>query len=205
MKANCDAETRNRQPNARLKARKHRKTTSKAPRPHNNRNKSTQKNILIVGDSRLKRIDENKLSNDSESVKVTAVGGMRKENLISHVEHDKWDNIKVHVGTDNLKEGNSMKITDKHDECLTYIQARNPDCQVAYSSIFKRKDDPEFNKCGQEVNDNIKERLMQRGIDFIDNSNIPFNNLYRDGFHLSTEGGVPKYCKRLRLRFLMCS
>ena len=65
-----------------------------------------------------------------------------------------------------------MKITDKFDECLTYIQARNPDCQVANSSIFKRKDNPEFNKCGQEVNDKIKERLMQRGIDFIDNSNI---------------------------------
>ena len=56
---------------------------------------------------------------------------------MSHVEHDKWDNIIVHVGTNNLKEGNSMKITDKLDECLTYIQARNPDCQVAYSSIFK--------------------------------------------------------------------
>ena len=86
---------------------------------------------------------------------------------MSHVEHDRWDNIIVPVGTNNLKEGNSMKITEKLDECLTYIQARNLDCQVAYSSIFKRKD-----KCGQEVNDKIKERLMQRGIDFIDNSNI---------------------------------
>ena len=102
--ANCDAETRNHQPNARLKARKHGKTTSKAPRPPNNRNNSAQKKILIVGDSQLKRIDENKLSNNSKSVKVTAVGGMRIENLMSHVEHDKWDNIIVHVGTDNLKE-----------------------------------------------------------------------------------------------------
>ena len=202
-----NAETRNHQPNARLKARKYGKTTSKAPRPPNNRNNSAQKKILIVGDSQLKRINENKLSNNSKSVKVTAVGGMRIENLMSHVEHDKWDNIIVHVGTNNLKEGNSMKITDKLDECLTYIQARNPDCQVAYSGIFKRKDNPEFNKCGQEVNDKIKERLMQRGIDFIDNSNILFNNLYRDGLHLSTEGGVPKYCKNLSnyLRYSMCS
>ena len=91
---------------------------------------------------------------------------------MSHVEHNKWDN-KLHVGTNNLKEGNSRKITDKLDECLTYIKARNPDCQVAYSSIFKPKDNPEFNKCGQEVNDKIKERtFMQRGIDLIDNSNI---------------------------------
>ena len=126
--ANCDAK--------RLKARKHGKTTSKAPRPPKNRNNLAQKKILIVGDSQLKRIDENKLSNNSKSVKVTAVGGMRIENLMSHVEHDKWDNIIVHVGTNNLKEGNSMKITDKLDEWLTYIQARNLDCQVAYSSIF---------------------------------------------------------------------
>ena len=41
--ANCDAETRNHQPNARLKARKHGKTTSKAPRPPNNHNNLAQK------------------------------------------------------------------------------------------------------------------------------------------------------------------
>ena len=117
----------------------------------NNRNNSAPKKILIVGDSQLKRIDDNKLSNNSKSVKVTAVGGMRIENLMNHVEHDRWDNIIVHVGTNNLKEGDSMKITDKLDECLTYIQVRNPDCRVAYSSIFKRKDNLEFNKCGQEV------------------------------------------------------
>ena len=87
--ANCDAETRNHQPNAMLKARKHGKTTWKAPRPPKNRNNSAQKKILIVGDSQLKRIDENKLSNSSKSVKVTAVGGMRTENLMSYVEHDK--------------------------------------------------------------------------------------------------------------------
>ena len=97
-----------------------------------------------------------------------------------------------------------MKITDKFDLCLTYIQARDPDCQVAYSSIFKRKDNPEF-RCGEEVYDNIKERLTQRGIDFIDNSNILFSNFYRDGLHLSTQGGVPKYCKNLSnyLRYMV--
>ena len=102
---NCDAETRNHQPNARLTVRKNGKTTLKGPRPPNNRNKSTQKKmkIFIVGDSQLKMIDENKLSNDSKSVKVTAVGGMRTENLMSHVEHDKWDNIMVYVGTHNLR------------------------------------------------------------------------------------------------------
>ena len=87
--ANCDAETRNHQPNAKLKARKHGKTTPKAPRPPSNRNNSTQKKILIVEDSQLKKIDENKLSNNSKSSKATAVGGMRIENLMSHVEHKK--------------------------------------------------------------------------------------------------------------------
>ena len=48
--ANCDTETRNHQPNARLKVRKNGKTTSKTPHCHQiiNRNKSTQKKILIV-------------------------------------------------------------------------------------------------------------------------------------------------------------
>ena len=75
-----------------------------------------------------------------------------------------------------------MKITDKLDKCLRYIQARNLDCQVACSSISKCKDNPEFNRCGQEVNDKIKEGLMQRGIDFTDNSNILFGNYMDMGF-----------------------
>ena len=108
--------------------------------------------------------------------------------MSSNVEHDKWDSIIVHVGTNNLREGNSMKITDKLNRCLTYIQARNLDCQVAYSSIFKRKDDPIFNRCGQDINEKIKERLMQRGINLIDDSNILFSNLYRDGLHLLNKG-----------------
>ena len=44
--ATCGAETRNHQPNARLKARKHGKTTSKAPQQPNNRNNSAQKKYL---------------------------------------------------------------------------------------------------------------------------------------------------------------
>ena len=160
-----------------------------------------------MGDSQLKRIDGNKLSSESRNVQVTAVGGMRIEQLKNHVEHDKWDNIVVHVGTNNLKEGNPTKITDKLDQCLTFIQARNPNCQVAFSGIFSRKDNPDLNRNGHIVNEKIKDRLMERGIDFIDNSNILFSNLFRDGLHLSSEGGVPKYCKNLSdyLRYSTCS
>ena len=126
-----------------------------------------------MGDSQLKRIDGNKLSSESRNVQVTAVGGMRIEQLKNHVEHDKWDNIVVHVGTNNLKEGNPTKITDKLDQCLTFIQARNPNCQVAFSGIFSRKDNPDLNRNGHVVNEKINP--ITYGI-------LPFRQLRGGGF-----------------------
>ena len=180
-----------------LKVKQNGKEQTRSSNKNRGDHREGQKKVLIVGDSQLKRIDGNKLSSESRNVQVTAVGGMRIEQLKNHVEHDKWDNIVVHVGTNNLKEGNPTKITDKLDQCLTFIQARNPNCQVAFSGIFSRKDNPDLNRNGHIVNEKIKDRLMERGIDFIDNSNILFSNLFRDGLHLSSEGGVPKYCKNL--------
>ena len=47
-----------------------------------------KKRILIVEDSQLKNVDEDKLSNETKTVKVKSVGGMITENLIKNVEHN---------------------------------------------------------------------------------------------------------------------
>ena len=77
------------------------------------------------------------------------------------------------------------RIVQELDESLTYLQARNPDCQVTFSCIFKRNDSSDLNEKGQAVIPRLRERLMVLGIDYIENYNILFSNLAKDGLHFN--------------------
>ena len=63
--------------------------------------------------------------------------------------------------------------------------------QVAFSGIIKRKDDLELNAKAIKTNEVIVEKLMYSGFDFIDNNQIKYGYLARDGLHIN-DGGVRK-------------
>ena len=73
---------------------------------------------------------------------------------------------------------------------LKKIQENNPDAKIAYSSIFRRKD--ELNKLAMSVNKQIAEDLMLNGFDQIENEDILYSNLAQDGLHINT-GGARKF------------
>ena len=103
---------------------------------------------------------------------------------MNNTEHDTCGNVIIHVGTNALHHNSIDRIVEELDESLTFLQARNPDCQVTFSCIFKRKDSSDLSEKGQAVNRRLKERLMIRGIDYIENENT-FSNLARDGLHIN--------------------
>ena len=74
------------------------------------------------------------------------------------------------------------------------IQEDDPDAKIAYSSIFRRKD--ELNKIAVTVNKLLWDELILNGFDFIDNDNILFSNLAHDGLHINT-GGARKFASNL--------
>ena len=76
---------------------------------------------------------------------------------------------------------------------LDQIQKNNQQSRIAFSSIFfKRKDNMSLNAKAMKVNKLLAEELAINGLDMIDNSNVTFSNLLKDGLHIS-DGGARKF------------
>ena len=155
-------------------------------------NKRTK--VTVVGDSQLSRLDENKLCNQNREVKIQGKSGMRLNQVAKSTGKTDSDVIIVHVGTNNLKTSSPQELSTGILASLKKIQENNPDAKIAYSSIFRRKD--ELNKTAVTVNKLVSDELMLNGFDFIDNDDILFSNLARDGLHINT-GGARKFASNL--------
>ena len=59
---------------------------------------------------------------------------------------------------------------------------------VMFSSIITRKDKPYLNDKTDVVNKKLYDICVSTGVEYIDNTNIVFSNLSRDGLHLKRSG-----------------
>lgn len=150
--------------------------------------------VTVVGDSQLLRLDENKLCNQHREVKIQGKSGMRLNQVVKSTGKTDSDVIIVHVGTNNLKTSSPEELSTGILASLKKIQENNPDAKIAYSSIFRRKD--ELNRMAVTANKHVSDELMLNGFDFIDNDNILYSNLARDGLHINT-GGARKFASNL--------
>ena len=150
--------------------------------------------VTIIGDSQLLRLDEKKLSNKHREVKIQAKSGMRLNQIVKNTGKTDSDVVIIHVGTNNLKNSKPEELSTGILTALKKIQENNPDAKIAYSSIFRRKD--ELNKLAMSVNKQIAEKLMLNGFDLIENENILYSNLAQDGLHINT-GGARKFASNL--------
>ena len=152
----------------------------------------TKKNAIIVGGSQVRNIDGAKLSNEHFNVTVKPMRGARIART-KNVNYADADVVIVHVGTCNLKkQSNPEELADEILSTLRYIKSNGNKAQVAFSGIIKRKDDLELNAKAIKTNEIIVEKLMFfSGFDFIDNNQIRYGFLARDGLHIN-DGGVRK-------------
>ena len=160
-------------------------TTSRA------RAELTKKNAIIVGDSQLRNIDGAKLSNEHFNVTVKPMPGARIARM-KNVNYADADVVIVHAGTCNLKkQSDPEELADEIVSTLRDLKSKGNKAQVAFSGIIKRKDDLELNAKAIKTNEIIVEKLMYSGFDFIDNNQIKYGYLARDGLHIN-DGGVRK-------------
>ena len=152
--------------------------------------------VLIVGDSQLRNVKGEKLSNDNRDIEIRCKPGLRIEQTSAQVGKTDSDVIVVHVGTNNVKSYSPQKLANEIGNTLEKIQTDNPSAKIAFSSIFKRKDDQSLNTIIQKVNDLVAEALGLKGMDFIENKNIIYSNLATDGLHLNN-GGVRRFSGNL--------
>ena len=170
--------------NRRRKARKGKSQPGNERRAENEgeSDESEKINVLIVGDSELQRVDASKLSNEQRDVEIKYTRGMKINQAAQKSGKSNNDVIIVHVGTNNLNTSTPEQICKETIDMLDQIQKNNPKSRIAFSSIFKRKDNISLNAKAMKVNNLLAEELAINGLDM----------LLKDGLHIS-DGGARKF------------
>eukprot|EP00794_Sanderia_malayensis_P008603 gene8603-9531_t len=112
----------------------------------NTARETEMRKVVIIGDSQLRKIDGEKLSNDRQRVIVKAMPGS-KVGKMKNVDIEADSNVVIiHAGTCNIKkQTNPENLADEIVSTLCEVKRKIPKSQVAFSSILKRNDDLELN------------------------------------------------------------
>ena len=163
--------------------------------PTDQKNNKKKLKVTIVGDSQVKRLDQEKLCNQYRDVEILGQSGMRIKQAAAKTGKTDSDVIIVHAGTNNLSSTSPEQLSTEVLDTLQNIQDNNKQSKVVFSSVFKRTDKG-LNLKIIKLHKILNEELTLNGFDIIDNDNIHFSNLAKDGLHLN-EGGTRKYASNL--------
>ena len=152
--------------------------------------------ITIVGDSQLRFLNTEKMSNSHHTVSKDFKPGMKIREAIQTTGKNDSDVIIIHASTNNVSKTSPEELSEEIMATLDKIQENNPRAKIVYSAAFRRKDSHELNAKICQVNKILSEEIPAHGFDIIPNENILFSNLSNDGLHLN-EGGVRKFAGNL--------
>lgn len=163
----------------------------KDPIPASGESDSSKKNVLVLGDSHVRRLDQNKL----QHIKLAGVGGLKSGNIISthkgiiNSSINQVDEVIIHIGSNDIAKGVQVEtLINNIDTAAKELQKKNPNVRIACSKIFLQKYNPSLNAKVVEANDALKLHCFSQGWDCIEHGNIAFKHLLNDGMHLNPEG-----------------
>ena len=159
--------------------------------------------VLIVGDSQLRNVNNEKMENKHHIVEKKFKPGMRIKEAVKQTGKVDSDVIIVHAATNNVASTTPQELCKETMDTLGAIQKNNPKAKIAFSAVFRRKDSHELNSKVTQLNELLSEKLPLDGFDMIENDNILFSNLKSDGLHLN-EGGVRKFAGNLNKFIKYC-
>ena len=167
----------------------------------NNKNKKIK--MVVIGDSQLRNLDGSKLTNEHHTVEVIPDPGARIAKMKGKQIDSDADVILIHAGTNNVKSTEPEALADEVLETMKHIQDKYKKAQLVFSSIFRRKDNHQLNAKVLKTNEILKETLLLNGFDYVDNDNILFSNLAKDGLHIN-EGGMRKFASNVSRYIRYC-
>ena len=138
---------------------------------------------LIIGDSLLYGLDEQRLKN----AKVRIYPGAGIEDMhynILPLLRKKPTTVILHVGTNDCTSDNSAEITVKLLKLKNFILTTLPTCKIIFSSLIDRFDDANAQLTVKMTNENMEKRELN----IIDNSNIIRTHLGKKGLHMNPNG-----------------
>ena len=155
--------------------------------------------ITIVGDSQLRFLNTEKMSNSHHKVNKDFKPEMKIREAIQKTRKSDSDVIIIHESTNKVCKASPEELSQEILATLDKIQENNPRAKIVYSAASRRKDSHESNAKICQVNKILSEEILTHGFDITSNENILFSNLSNDRLHLN-EGGVRKfagiYCQR---------
>ena len=92
------------------------------------------------GDSQVKRLNPEKLCNQSRDVEIMGQSGLRIKQAVAKAGETDKDVIIVHAGTNNLSTTSPEQLSKEVPDTLQKIQENNKESKVVFSSIFKGTD-----------------------------------------------------------------
>ena len=98
----------------------------------------------------------------------------------------KPNDIVIHVGTNGII--NRVNLLNSVKKLVKQVLDISPRTTVAFSSIIVRKDKKHIEKPLADTNNLLKNYCRQKGISFIENSNIKESHLGKKKLHLSKRG-----------------
>ena len=146
-----------------------------------------RKKILVVGDSMLNGIQEDRIRSNKIDLSLKYISGAKVSDITKKLDvcfSNKPDCVILHVGTNNAPNMPSNEIIDEILSVKHHIEKELPFSKVIISSPIVRTDNGKADLTIRKFNQHLK----QLNIDIIDNSNINQQDLGKKGLHLSSRG-----------------
>ena len=153
---------------------------------------------VVLGDSILNGVIQEKLSRPGRPVKVHNFRGATVDDMKYHVIpiiRKEPTFVILHIGTNDSPHSTSQEILDKTLELKSLINKELPNCKVVISTPTIRSD----NRIAALTVSQLTNKLLELDVDTIDNRNINNRNLGNKGLHLNQTG-----TSRLAKNFLSC-
>jgi hypothetical protein len=153
---------------------------------YRNRSKET---VIVIGDSHVRGVGRC-LERNSNMYTSKPYPGIRIEQVGDRLKQmgDKPDSqVVVVVGTNNLKSDGSVVMLDEYEDLIKTAQGLRYK-KLSFASIPERKDVGDFHNSRRlGVNDGLKKMCAEKGVGFIEISNVR-QHLGHDDLHLNYVG-----------------
>ena len=140
---------------------------------------------LVVGDSMIQGIEENKLKR--YKAKIRSFPGSTIDDLYDYIKpllKKKPTNVIIHCGTNDAQNKSAGMIINELNNLKIHIEEVNPGTNVFFSTPIIRKDDVTLDKKLQEVASYLNENYEK----LVTSKNIDYTCLGRKGLHLNPKG-----------------
>ena len=163
--------------------------------PHETKERVTvstsKQTVSIIGDSIIKNLDGNKLSNKERNVIVRSFPGATTDDIKDYckpIAKRKHDVCIIHAGTNDLKNKDELSIVENIVEVKELIEKISPRTKTVISTLTNRYDSEELLFKVKNVNNKLKQLYPNE--DLIDNDNLDQSSVNRGGLHLSRKGVI---------------